>query len=109
MTSHLLQGEKHLSDLLSLFLANIDFLPFHISENEFFNNEYKKLTNQNTNQSVSEFIKIQRKLEKQLAKRLIKYLNLIHGTNYSIKTWYIYVGYWLRRYSNIITNRFFQI
>jgi hypothetical protein len=37
-----------------------------ISENEFFNNEYEKLTNQNTNQSVSEFIKIQRKLEEQL-------------------------------------------
>ena len=50
--------------------------------------------------------KIARKLENELAKKLIKYLNLVHGTNYSKKEWYIYVGYWLRRYSNIIVNRF---
>ena len=53
--------------------------------------------------------KIARKLENELAKNLIKYLNLVHGTYYSKKEWYIYVGYWLRRYSNIIVNRFLFI
>ncbi len=53
--------------------------------------------------------KIARKLENELAKKLIKYLNLVHGTNYSKKEWYIYIGYWLRRYSNIIVNRFLFI
>ena len=37
-----------------------------ISENEFFKNEYQKLTNNDMDQSTSEFMKIQRKLEDQL-------------------------------------------
>ena len=47
-----------------------------------------------------------RRLEAKLGVFLIKYLNQIHGKRYSKKIWYIYIGYWLRRYSNIIVNRF---
>jgi len=45
-------------------------------------------------------------LEDNLIKKLYQILNKHHGVNYSERFWRIILGHWLRRYVNLLLNRF---
>lgn len=45
-------------------------------------------------------------LEEELIRMLQQELNEYHGTDYSLRYWRILLGHWLRRYVNIIFNRY---
>jgi putative transferase (TIGR04331 family) len=47
-----------------------------------------------------------RSVEEELAHLVCEELNRIHGTNNSNRYWQIVLGHWLRRYVNVIFNRY---
>ena len=50
-----------------------------------------------------------RKLENKLCRFLFSKLNNIHQTNLNYRQWNIILGYWIRRYSNVLTFRYYLI
>jgi putative transferase (TIGR04331 family) len=47
-----------------------------------------------------------RKVEEELSVVLAAELNRMHGTTYSLRFWSILLGHWLRRYVDVLYNRF---
>src|SRR5689334_15941434 len=48
-------------------------------------------------------------LEKRILSVLSSFLNSFHGTHHSIRYWNILLGHWLRRYLDLIINRYYTL
>ena len=61
------------------------------------------------NLSHLEAYKHSRILEKKLSNFLFLELNKLHSVNFTYRQWYIILGYWLRRFSNVVFYRYYLV